>query len=413
MKWSIVLLIVSCHCLGAQLLINTFDMSAYLFTDGERLQFKAHCPVDMRLMDEIVDLYEPVNLTVRYIPMPDVPLLISQQGFTIATKMADIVIPEEMFVRLSEMVKSNQKVTLVVDRYPIEIYPDRIRVVEPVGKEKIEFFLSHFFEKVPKVLGIGEHKLQKVSTYQLVVSCFPGLGGILMAIFEDEPSDLTFIEAERQTKGLCIALPPGEHTVEIVSSSDATQLTLNLPDWTVRLESEEVELGTTREETLFFPSGLQPDERFLYPGRYVALQFHDGGLIVRDLRVKDTLPPKLTMSVRWLDSMCQIQLDGEDFSPFETFFYVDGEKLNMQRGVLRLSSEKHILIGVARDTFENVAYTIKILERPAEMLVFSQEKVINVGGFRFSSPYLKWQVFDASSIEVKVNERTFRIEKDR
>jgi hypothetical protein len=71
------------------------------------------------------------------------------------------------------------------------------------------------------------------------------------------------------------------------------------------------------------------------------------------------------------------------------------------------------LIGVARDTFENVAYTIKILERPAEMLVFSQEKVINVGGFRFSSPYLKWRVFDASSIEVKVNERTFRIEKDR
>ncbi len=413
MKWSIVLLIVSCHCLGAQLLINTFDMSAYLFTDGERLQFKAQCPVDMRLMDEIVDLYEPVNLTVSYIPMPDVPLLISQQGFTVATKMADIVIPEEMFVRLSEMVKSNQKITLVVDRYPIEIYPDRIRVVEPVGREKIEFFLSHFFEKVPRVPGIGEHSLRWTSNYQLVVSYFPGLGGVLMVIFENEPFDLTFIEAGRQTRGLCIALPAGEHTVEIVSSSDATQLTLNLPDWTVRFETGEVELGTIREEALFFPSGLQPDERFLYPGRYVVLQFHDEGLVVRDLRVKDTLPPNLTMSVRWLDSMCQIQLDGEDFSPFETFFYVDGEKLSMHRGVLRLSSEKHILIGVARDTFENVAYTIKILERPAEMIVFSQEKVINIGGFRFSSPYLKWQVFDASSIEVKVNERTFQIEKSR
>jgi len=413
MKWSVVFLILSCQCLAAQLLINTFDMSAYLFMDGERLQFKAQCPEDMKLTDEIVDLYEPINLTVNYIPMPDVPLLISQQGFTVGTKMADIVVPEEMFIKLSHMVESGKKVELLVDRYPIEIYPDRIKVVEPVSKEKIEFFLSHFFEKVPRVPGIGEHSLHWTSDYQLVVSYFPGLGGVVMAIFEDEPFELTFAENDNQTKGLCTALAPGQHTLEIVSLNDATRLTLNFPEWEIRFESDEIELGTVCEDSFLFPSGLQPGERFLYPGRYVALHFSDEQLVVRDFRVKDTMPPKLTMNVRWLDSMCQIQMDVEDFSVFENFLYVDGEKIDMQRGVLTLSSGKHTLIGVAADVFGNVAYAVRILERLTEMAVFSQEKVVNIGGFRFFSPYLRWQLFEAPSFEVKVNERTLQIEKSR
>lgn len=413
MRLSLIFLILSCQCLAAKLLINTFDMTAYLFTETGREQFTARCPADMKLIDVIVDLYEPVNLIVNYIPMPDVPLLISNQGFTVGTKLADIVVPEEMFLKLSEMVRSGEKVELLVDRYPIEIYPDRIKVVEPVSKEKIEFFLSHFFEKVPRVSGIGEYSLQRTDSYQLAVSCFPGLGGVVMAIFQDEPFELTFTGNDKQTTGLCLALPPGQHTLEIVSLNDATRLTLNFPEWEIRFESNDVELGTVCEETFLFPSGLQSDERFLYPGRCVALHFSDKQLVVHDLHVKDTMPPKLTMNVRWLDSMCQIQMDAEDFSAFENFLYVDGQKMNMQRGVLTLSSKRHLLIGVAEDVFGNVAYAVRILERLTEMAVFSQEKVVNIGGFRFFSPYLRWQLFDAPSFEVKVNERTLQIEKSR
>lgn len=413
MKWAIAFIALSCCCLAAELLINTYDMTAYLFTEIERVQFEAHCDPALSLTDEIVDVYEPVKIIVDYIPMPKVPLLISEQGFTVSTKAADIVVPEEYFERLVQTLKAGETIKLVVDRYPIEIYPDKIRVVEPVGRDKIQFFLSHFFEKVPKVVGPGEYELAQESVHQLVVSHFPGLGGVVMAIFEKDPEELTFIENSHQTRGLCLSLPPGEHIVQIVSPSGEATLTLNFPERIVRFESSQIELGTFSEKKMYFPSGLQPTERFSYPGRYVALELDETSIVIRELHVRDSLPPSLKLNTKWLDSMCQIQLDVDDVSPVETSLYVDGEKIPMQRGVLRLTSTRHTLIAVAQDAFQNVSYVVRVLERPKELLVFSEEKVVDIGGFKFFSPYVKWQLLEPSSYEVKVNEKTYKIEKRR
>lgn len=414
MKWILILLILPLCCLAAELLINTYDMTAYLFLDGQRIQFKALCPSNMRLTDEFVDVYEPVRLTVGYIPLPNVPLLVSRKGLTMGTKTADIVVPEEVFALLFNSVKSGRTISLTVDRYPIEIYPNRIKVLEPVERRKIEFFLSHFLEKVPPVAGPGEYSLKEEISYQLIVSYFPGLGGAVMAIFESEPVQLAFVHNGVQTKGLCLALPPGTHSVEIVSSGSTTELNLDFPDQTVRFEPARIELGSRNEKPLKFLSGLLSTDSFSYPGRYVALEHLSNELIVHDLTVRDTTPPELVMNTKLIDSMCYIQLQAEDVSSYETFLYLDGERLPVERsGVLRLESARHTLIGVARDTFGNATYRVLVLESMQDFLMFTEEKTISVGGFKFFSPYLKWRIFDSASYEVKVNEKTFRIEKSR
>lgn len=414
MKWILILLILPLHCLAAELLINTHDMTAHLFLDGQRIQFKVSCPSNMCLTDEFIDVYEPVRLIVDYIPLPNVPLLVSRKGLTLGTKNADIVVPEEVFGLLFNSVRSGRVISLTVDRYPIEIYPDRIKVLEPVEKRKIELFLSHFFEKVPPVAGPGEYSLKEEISYQLAVSYFPGLGGVVMAIFEGEPVQLTFVHNGVQRKDLCMALPPGTHSVEIVSSGSTTELKLDFPEQTVRFEQAQIELGSRNEKTLKFLSGLLSTGSFSYPGRYVALEQLSNELIVHDLTVKDSTPPELVMNTKLIDSMCHVQLQVEDASPYETFLYLNGERLPVERSaVLKLESARNTLIGVARDAFGNVTYRVLVLERMQDFLVFTEERTINVGGFKFFSPYLKWQIFDSASYEVKVNEKTLRIEKGR
>lgn len=413
MKTVFTLLIVSSCCFAAQLLINTFDMTGYLFEDGAHIKFKVHCPSDLSLTDRLIDLYEPVKLTVGYISMPDIPLLISEKGFTVSTKMGSIVVPEEVFTKLFQTVKSGKTVDLIVDRYPIEIYADKIRVIESTSLEKIEFFLNRFIKRFPKITGPGEYTLEeKPVSYQLAVCSFPGLGGAIMAIFDGKPHELTFKTGDIEVKGFSMNLPPGDHTVKVSLLGEATELTLNFPDRPVRFQTSQIELGDSCEKNLYFPSGLQGSSRFSYPGKYFGLEFSNE-LIVHELLVRDTTPPKLTMSLKRIDSMCLVQLQAEDFSPFETFLYVDGEKFYFERGVLTLSSPSHILIGMAQDVFQNVSYVVQVLERLEDTLVFSEEKVIDIGGFKFFSPYLRWQSFEATKIEVKINEKIVQLEKDR
>lgn len=414
MKWILILLILPFCCLAAELLINTYDMTAYLFLDGQQIQFRALCPSNMHLTDEFIDVYEPVRLIVDYIPLPNVPLLVSKKGLTMGTKTADIVVPKEVFALLFNYVKSGRTISLTVDRYPIEIYPDRIKVLEPVERRKIQFFLSHFFEKVPPIASPGEYSLKEQISYQLAVSYFPGLGGTVMAIFESEPVELTFFHNGVQTKGLCLVLPPGKHSVGIVSFNSTAELNLDFPNQTVRFEPAQIELGSRNEKPLKFLSGLLSTDSFSYPGRYLALEQLSNELIVHDLTVKDSTSPELVMNTKLIDSMCQIQLQAEDASPYEIFLYLDGERLLVERsGVLKLESAKHTLIGVARDAFGNITYKVLVLERMQDFMAFTEERIIDVGGFKFFSPYLKWRIFDSASYEVKVNEKTFRIEKNR
>ncbi|MEN3007840.1 hypothetical protein [Pseudothermotoga sp.] len=413
MKHTLVLLIISGYLFAAQLLINTFDMTGYLFEDGVHSKFKVYCPSDLSLIDKITDLYEPVKLTVRHIPMPDILLLISEKGFTVSAKIGNIVVPEEIFTKLFQIVKSGQTVDLIVDRYPVEIYTNRIKVLEPVRSEKIESFLNRFIEKFPKITGPGEYSLEvKPVSYQLLVCCFPGLGGTIMAIFEGEPCELTFATGGIKTKGFSMNLPPGNHTVRISMLGEATEITLNFPDRFVRLQTSQIELGANCEKQLYFISGIQRSNCFSYPGRFLGLEFSND-LIVHELLVRDTTPPKLTMNLKRLDSMCFVQLQAEDVSPFETFLYVDGEKFYFDRGVLTLSSLKHTLVGMAQDTFQNNSYIVQVLEKLEDTLVFPEEKVIDIGGFKFFSPYLRWQSFGATKVEVKINEKIVRLEKDR
>lgn len=413
MKTILTLLIVSSFCFATQLLINTFDMTGYLFEDGAHVKFKVHCPSDLSLTDRLIDLYEPVELTVGYINMPDIPLLISEKGFTVSAKMGTIVVPEEVFTKLFQTVKSGQTVDLIVDRYPIEIYTDKIKVIESTSSKKIEFFLSRFIERFPKIEGPGEYSLEeKPVSYQLFICSFPGLGGAIMAIFDGKPHELTFKIGEIEVKGFSMNLPPGDYTVKISLLNEVTEVSLNFPDRPVRFQTSQIELGDNCEKSLYFPSGLQGSNRFSYPGRYIGLEFSNE-LIVHEFSVRDTTPPKLTMDLKRIDSMCLIQLQVEDLSPFETFLYVDGEKFYFERGVLTLSSSRHVLIGMAQDVFQNVSYVVQVLEKPEDTLVFPEEKVIDIGGFKFFSPYLRWQSFEATKIEVKINEKIVQLEKAR
>lgn len=70
-------------------------MTGYLFEDGAHVKFKVHCPSDLSLTDRLIDLYEPVELTVGYISMPDIPLLISEKGFTVSAKWEPSSFPKK------------------------------------------------------------------------------------------------------------------------------------------------------------------------------------------------------------------------------------------------------------------------------------------------------------------------------
>lgn len=411
------LLLIACLCFSQELLLNTYDKTGYLFTDG-RIEtiFTFEADIHMTLKDYITDYYIPPSISVEYIPLPKQDFLISNRGKTIGTMGTDIVIPKSLYEKLVELFKSGAQILVTLDRYPIEIYSDHILVLE-YDSEKIKEFLPHFVNyELSKITKPGRYSLELPSLeIEWVVTSYPGFGGAIIPIFKSEFAEIQWTIDDVHRKDICVVYPVGEHFINVHIDGKAYGFETTVLSHKIFSTQETFEVGSPMNGDIISLSGLH-GESLTIPGTFLFLQLRPEQVRVIKATVIDSTCPVLEVNVfQKVPGIFELVTSVSDMTACTVRIFLDGKELAFTKGVLSLAGKNHTLVAIAEDTFGNKSYAIRQISDSLELsksMVFveQQEQRFDVQGFGFVSPYIKWWLAKDVSVRMIKNGYGYTVE---
>ncbi len=414
---TLMILLVASMCFSQQLLLNTYDNSGYLLlNDQVVMNFHFQYRQESSFRSYIIDWYSPPKILVDYIPLPKQEFFITAAGKTIGTAMTDIVLPESVYKKVVELFQTGTMVYVTVDRYPIEIYPDHITVVE-YDRQKIEEFLPHFIAyDLSKITKAGKYLLEPTSVQiEWAAVQYEGFGGAIIPIFKDQIYTVLWSVDGTDLKGPCVVFPTGQHSVEAKVNANLWHFTLSVDEWRYSFEERAVEMGSNLEERILSISGLDIG-KLTIPGTFVFLKQLDGGMEVQKVNSVDSTSPVLELNLTELSpGIFELSTDVEDMTACTIEVFVNGERIQLTRGVINLEKPNTVIVVTARDAFENRSYAIRQiiqntqLERDG-MISRDREVVFDIFGFSFYSPYVKWWLDKDVNAKVMTSDKRYLIE---
>ncbi|MEJ5228999.1 MAG: hypothetical protein WHT65_03265 [Pseudothermotoga sp.] len=414
---TLLLLLAASMCFSQQLLLNTYDHSGYLLLNDQIvMNFNFQYSQEVPFRSYIVDWYSPPKILVDYIPLPKQDFFITAVGKTIGTTMTDIVLPESIYKKVTELFQSGAMVYITVDRYPIEIYQDHILVVE-YDKQKIEEFLPHFIDyDLSKITKAGKYPLEPSSVQiDWAVAQYNGLGGAIIPIFKDQMYTVLWSVDGTELKGPCVVFPTGQHSVEAKVNANLWHFNFFVDEWRYSFEEKAVEMGSNLEERIFSISGLDI-KKLTIPGTFIFLKDIDGGMEVQKVKSIDSTSPVLKLNLAELSpGIFELSTDVEDLTACTVEVLVNGERVEMTKGILSLENRTNVVVAIAKDTFENKSYAIKQIVQNTRldkegMISRDREVVFDIFGIPFYSPYVKWWLAKDVNAKVMASEKRYFIE---
>jgi len=409
---SVLLLLLSGFTFATEVLINMYDMTGYVFDEDSQLitSFKAECNA-ARISSTVSNVYRPLHLMVDYFPLPTSTLLILEEGQTLGASEGDICVGEKAFKLLYQKYCFEKKpITVNVDFYPIEIYSDRIIVREEITREKFQYFVQHFlpdsgvwYPIAPGVYPIKSSCLKP----EFALYTFPGIGGGVIPIFHNEPCSLKWNIDGVETTRSAVFFGPGEHQIDAIydlsSNSQWKQgFRVFVPYQRISFSSTEVNLGqvfSSNYGDYFSLDGIETHRIFSIPCKTTLVMVNPPEVSVVKIAVQDNMRPVINIQCpQKTSSLLPISIKVEDASAAELQVYVDGERIELTQGILDLEEGYHVVIAFAVDAFGNSSFNArKVLKIPklptgeTEVVFHTSEKLCDVGGFKFISPYvLSW-----------------------
>ncbi len=408
MKFAAFVFVTICiYAFSNLLVVNTFDESAYLFFDGSSVPtvFKASLRRSIPFKGKLIDIFEPIEVSVSYIPLPKERFLITDKGLTVGEKACDINVPSEIFKQLLSIFENSRTVSIMVDKYPVEIFPDKVVVREHISREKLYEFISLFFDSnvskriVRIYTGPGTYTLLfPEDTIDFAITTFPGLGGAIIPIFREVPEcfELVWNINGQERSGICASLSVGENIVECLSAENLGQIKIFVEPVELIKISKTIELGEDYRPLGYSLSGFIFSRTTV--GRVLFALLESNRIVLEELQIIDSKPPNVLLSIdRLSKDMYKIDVRVLDFSAASLQVFLDEEKLPFTSGIVTLRDDSHLITIISQDNFSNSTFIMKLLSKGSKFLregvfVTSLESVFDIGGFKFRSPYLKYWV---------------------
>ncbi len=409
------LLIASLY-FSQQLLLNTYDKTGYLFYD-DRVQaiFNFQVSNQISFTDYIIEHYIPPKVSVEYIPLPKREFLILNCGKTIGTMMTDIVIPQSIYEKLVELFNSNVPVLVTIDRYPIEIYPDHILVLE-FDSEKIKEFLPHFVNyDLSKITRPGKYPLKAPDLgVDWIVTSYPGFGGAIIPIFKNGTDKIEWTVDGINHSGICAVFSTGEHSINAQIAGKLYNFNVSVLDQRDFSIEKNFEIGDRLDENFISLSGFDCST-LTAVGKFVFLQMQAGQLKLIKATVTDSTSPLLELHISpKAPGIFELSTFVQDMTAYTVNVFLDGQKLEITKGILTLTKANHTIVAIAEDSFSNKSYVIKQISNTDlakdGILVEREEVHFDVLGFNFISPYIKWWLAKDVSAEVVKDGQRYEIE---
>ncbi|WP_041081792.1 hypothetical protein [Thermotoga profunda] len=400
-------LLIACLCFSQELLMNTYDKTGYLFfNDKVEMVFTFQVNTQISLKDYIVEHYIPPKISVEYIPLPKQDFLVTSSGKTIGVVMTDVVVPDFVYEKLVELFKSGIQIQVTIDRYPIEVYSDHVVIFE-FDREKIKEFLPRFVDyDLSKITKPGKYSLEPpVLDVDWVITSYPGFGGAIIPIYKSEPTSIEWVIDGAHYKDICGTFPVGEHLIGAQINGKLYNFEVSVSNQKSFRTQEIFEIGEQLNENFISLSGLDSDP-LMIPGTFTFLQIQPDQIKLVKATVQDSTCPTLDIDVsQKAPGIFEFSTSVKDMTACTVQVFLDGQSLEITKGLLSLSDKDHTIVAIAQDSFENKSYAILQITSNRELsksgiIVKQQELYINILGFSFISPYIKWWM--AKDVSAKV-----------
>ena len=349
------------------LVVNTYNDTCFI--PYENVFLSVEVEKGLSFFSGIAYVYEPPDVKGEVsIKLPREKLIILENGKTIGVSEGDIKVPKEFFERLVKDFEKGIFKGVRIDRFPIEIYSiEKIRVVEPIDRNKFVEFLSYFFKKfeIPKrwiVYGEINAKPQKpvLITYPVT---FPDFGAVVFIKMIDNYKYSIFWEFNREKgEGIPIVLEK-EGTLKIEVKNElglvSSQIVHVKPS---KLRKEYYELIWELGEKLILPEmtwfnsfGKIENHEIIpkIPGIINFFGFKDDTMIHMVVRVVDRTPPKIELT----DDKIMVH----DFTAVNLTIMCDGKPV---KGSMSIPPGKHVVYIKAVDAYDNSSEKIFLVRKP-------------------------------------------------
>ncbi len=403
----VLLTLIGVYTFPALLLVNTFDESAYLFVSEQAtpIVFKASLSSHLSFKEDIVGIYEPVEISVSYIPLPKDRFFITNSGYTIGEKGCHINIPTEILHRMLDVFGGSTRISVLVDRYPVEIFKDRVVIKDSISKDKLREFISFFIDQnlADRIVRIysrpGSYDLVPTEeSVDLAITFFHGIGGAVVPVFKEFPEsfELEWSVNGENRKAVCAVLQIGKNTVDCLLARNPLRTEVYIEPLELVTVTKTIELGDNYSPSGYSLSGFLFSSNFV--GKTTFVSFEPTRLIVEEIFITDTTPPKLDLQISELSNgMYKLSVMVLDFSAVTVKVYIDDNQLPFTSGVISLPNDLHLITVVAEDSFSNTSFCMKTVLKNREpytegMIKVSSNVIIDIGGFKFYSPYVKYWV---------------------
>jgi len=365
---------------GINIYINTYDNSIIIDKVIYPFQGKAE-----KFRGKIKMLFEGIDIPSSNIPNN---LLVLEDGQTIGMQ-GTIKISEEVFKKLLELYQSNQIENIIIDYYPVEIFPNKVSVKDFINKDKLIEYLNIFLNnyELPETnIYYGDYDITpEKPKITLTTFVFPDFG-YYHTSFHDKGKVLikTYINGELSPN--YGSLSPGTYTI-FISAIDEIGLestftaTISVPKSTIIIKNEYYELGS---DSKYGKIDFVGNKNFYEITPYVAT--------ITSVIARDTTKPLIDINYENLfNGYSKIEVNVKDYSSVKTEILLNNKKI--QNGIVKLQNGKNLILVYSEDGFGNFSFSLKKVYHYKNLqngLVFYNDKLwINIGGIIVKSPYLK------------------------
>ncbi|MDK2899965.1 MAG: hypothetical protein PWQ45_476 [Thermosipho sp. (in: thermotogales)] len=360
---------------------NTFDNSliinqkVYKFS-GEALPFKG----------KIITYFKSPSIEIGNVDIPN-DLLVLEDGQTIGQN-GTIIVSKDVFDKIVELYTNNDIEKVIIDRFPVEIYDDKIIVKELISRDKLISYLKIFknnFEITNLDYYLGTYDITPdYPKIEITTFSFPNIGYYNVKII-DKSAVYTKVYVNGKDSKKSGTLTSGTYKIfvkcmdELGYESSKTTF-LDIPKSKINFQKIEVEFG---KETEF--------GKINYIGTRNFYEITPLTSTITTITSKDTTSPTINVSIKKLfNDYYSIKVLSNDLNKTKNVILLNNNPIN--NGVVKLEKGKNLLIVMSKDTFDNYnlkhvsIYNYQTLDSTLTFL--DEKRWINIGGVLIKSPYI-------------------------
>ncbi len=383
------MLLIPSLLLSSVLFLNTYDGSGYLFSKGkiDKFFFGGACKVEK---DTIVGVYKPPDIDINLLlAFPTSEMLVLKSGATIGVKGSSITVNKDIYKLIKE--KKPEEILcwelpgLLISATEVILFRDLDRftfgsLISPIlNRLKVPYEIPKlpFFRKAQTIVLTPSPPVLSVKTIRL-----EGQGSLVIADVTD--SSTTTVEfivngEERFSRRELILLPPGKYKVTAVATdtfglSASKTVEVFSKAFIKESTSIKVEIGFPVDE---FVKSHVPPEVLKTPGKHAFYDLKPYGLFKFIIEATDSIYPEISYQIEG----DMITAEASDVNGATAVVFVNGKAQN------HLDPGKNTVIIVAVDSYGNT--TMKTLNVEYGKEVLALRRIVEIGGIRFRSPFVK------------------------